>query len=200
MKKFKDNKLVLASHNKGKLVEIKEMLAPFNIEVLSAGDFNLDEPEETGTTFAENALLKANYVASKTGYTALADDSGLCVNALDGQPGIYSARWAGENKDFIYAMNKVNNKLEELKTNDRSAYFACVLALVCPENKEEYTFEGRVEGDLIWPISGNNGFGFDPMFMPKGYDKTFGELDHSIKQTISHRSNAFKKFKAFLEK
>ena len=195
---FKENKLVLASHNKGKLLEIKEMLKDFKINVLSAGDFNLDEPVEDGSSFAENAILKADYVAQKTGLPALADDSGLCVNALGGEPGIYSARWAGENKDFQAAMQKVNDKLNKLGAKDRSGYFICVLALVIP-NKGAITFEGRIEGNLIWEPRGNNGFGFDPMFVPSGYNQTFGELDHSIKQQISHRFNAFKKLKEYLE-
>lgn len=196
--KFKENKLVLASHNQGKLAEIKALLADCALTILSAQDFKLQEPLETGKTFAENALLKAHYVHQQTGLPALADDSGLCVNALGGKPGIYSARWAGVKKDFNQAMHKVNEKLIALKTNDRSAYFICVLALVVKE-QESLIFEGQIKGNLIWPPRGGNGFGFDPMFIPCGYHQTFGELASAIKQEISHRSQALQKFKHYLK-
>lgn len=195
---FKEKKLVVASHNSGKLVEIQDLLKDLDIEILSAKGFNLDEPVETGKTFIENAILKAEYVFKKTNLPTLADDSGLCVNALNGEPGIYSARWAGENKDFNWAMNKVNDKLCSLGNLDRTAYFICVMALIVPSH-EPIVFEGKVEGQLVWPVKGSNGFGFDPMFVPKGYDKTFGELDSNIKQKISHRANALLKMKKFLE-
>lgn len=187
--------LVLATHNKGKITEMSSVLKPYVGRLLSANDIKFSEPEETGTTFAENALLKARSACKETGLPALADDSGLCVNALDGQPGIYSARWAGEDKDFDMAMGFIDTKL--IDNDDRSAYFIAVLALVFPDG-QEHTFEGRVEGNLIWPPSGDKGFGYDPMFVQEGKRLTFGEMEPEEKRKISHRAKALEKLKDFM--
>lgn len=182
-------KLILATHNKGKLVEFAAMFEPFDIEVISAGDLNLPEPEETGTTFVENALIKARAASKATGEVALADDSGLAVKALKGDPGVYSARWAGESKDFQAAMKKINDLLGE--NQDRSAAFVAVLSLCWPDG-ETASFEGRCEGRLIWPPRGDLGFGYDPMFCPIGNHQTFAE-NPSLKTGLSHRAIAFQK-------
>jgi XTP/dITP diphosphohydrolase len=185
--------LVVASHNKGKIREIFELLAPFGIAVKGAGDLGLPEPEETGVTFAENAILKARASALGANTYALADDSGLAVAALDGAPGIYSARWAGEARDFGFAMKKIEQQLEG-KT-DRTAKFVCALALSDPEGNVE-VFEGDVHGHLEFPPRGANGFGYDPIFVANGMTETFGEIDPALKHSISHRANAFNKFAA----
>lgn len=187
---FIDNKLVLATHNLGKVIEIGALLKPFGLACISAGDLGLPEPEETGLTFAENAILKAEASAKGSGLVALADDSGLSVNALGGDPGIYSARWAGPEKDFALAMEKVHKALDGHA--DNTAAFVCVLALSHPDGTTR-TFEGRIEGHLIWPMQGEKGFGYDPMFVPKGYDVTFGEMEPEVKHKISHRARAFEK-------
>jgi XTP/dITP diphosphohydrolase len=183
--------LVVASHNKGKIREIKELLAPFNFVIRGAAELGLVEPEETGTSFAANALLKARTAARSSHLPSLSDDSGLCVGALDGAPGIFSARWAGSEKDFRVAMQRVERELDG--NPDRRAYFVCVLALVLPGGEEE-TFEGRVYGALAFPPRGEHGFGYDPIFIPEGYRFTFGEMDPAIKHAMSHRAKAFKKF------
>jgi non-canonical purine NTP pyrophosphatase (RdgB/HAM1 family) len=190
MRKFDGQKLLIATHNKGKAREIAELLAPYVPEFLMAGDLNLPEPEETGATFAENAILKATAAATASNMIALADDSGLAVNALNGEPGIYSARWGGPEKDFNLAMRKVHEKLGTAK--DRSAAFICVLALAWPDGHSE-VFEGRIDGTLIWPSRGEKGFGYDPMFVPDDHTQTFAEMDLGEKQKISHRSRAFAK-------
>lgn len=187
--------LVVASHNKGKVREIFDLLAPYGITVKGAGELGLPEPEETGTSFAENAILKARAAALAAKAYALADDSGLAVAALDGSPGIYSARWAGEARDFTLAMAKVARLLTELNKTDRSAKFVCSLALSDPEGKVE-VFEGEVHGHLEFPPRGTNGFGYDPIFVANGMKETFGEIDPKLKHSISHRANAFKKFAA----
>ncbi len=190
---FTGGKLIIASHNKGKVVEIADLLAPFGAEVISAGDLGLSEPEETGTTFVANAELKAHAAAEAAKLPALADDSGLAVTALDGAPGIYSARWAGPGKDFDLAMRKVE---EALGGNpDRSAKFVCALTLAWPDGHCD-TVEGEVHGTLVWPPRGDLGFGYDPMFVPDGYDVTFGEMDPAKKHGISHRADAFRKLVA----
>ena len=158
-------RLVIASHNPGKVREIGDLLAPFEVEVVSAGELNLPEPEETGTTFVANAALKAHAAARGSGLPALADDSGLAVSALEGAPGIYSARWAGPGKDFKIAMEKVEAELAAKGAKDRRAAFVCALTLAWPDGLEA-TFEGRIEGHLIWPPRGTRGFGYDPMFVP----------------------------------
>jgi len=186
---FDHGKLVIASHNKGKVREIGELLAPYGVAVVSAGELGLPEPEETGATFIENAVLKADAAAKAANLPALADDSGLAVHALNGAPGIYSARWAGPDKDFDLAMRKVEDLLDGHE--DRSAHFACALALCWPDGHCE-TFEGTVQGSLIWPPRGKNGFGFDPVFRPDGHDITFGEMEPEKKHAMSHRANAFR--------
>jgi XTP/dITP diphosphohydrolase len=202
-RKLAPGKLVIASHNAGKVREIRALLEPFGIAPVSAGDLGLAEPEETGETFAENALLKAHSAAQGSGLPALADDSGLCVAALGGAPGVYTADWAekqwfedGPGRDWYLAMGKVEGKLAELGPDvDRSAYFTCTLALVWPDGHEE-VFEGRVHGTLAWPPRGTLGFGYDPVFVPLGRDQSFAELDPAEKHAISHRADAFAKLVA----
>jgi len=189
--KARPSKLVVASHNAGKVREIGALLAPLGIETVSAGDLGLPEPEETGLTFQANAELKARAAADASGFLALADDSGLCVTALDGDPGIYSARWAGPTKDFGLAMEKVEQALKETGSDDRSAAFICGLALATPNGDMDY-FEGRVAGTLVWPPRGDKGFGYDPVFVADGYDITFAEMDPDAKHAISHRADAFR--------
>ena len=181
-------RLVLASHNQGKLSEIRVLLEPWDIHVVSAGDLGLPEPDETEPTFSGNARLKAQAAAGASGLPALADDSGFCVGALDGAPGIYSARWAGPNKDFLAAMQRVHD--EAGAAADRSAYFISVLCLAWPDGHFEL-FEGRVEGQRVWPPRGGRGFGYDPMFQPHGEDETYGEMDPARKTATSHRARAF---------
>jgi XTP/dITP diphosphohydrolase len=193
---FEGDKLVVASHNSGKVREIGDLLAPFSIETLSAGDLGLDEPEETGLTFEANAELKALAAAQASGIPALADDSGLCVDALGGDPGIYSARWAERDgqRDFDLAMEKVHQALVEkgaITEEARSAHFACALTLAWPDGHME-TFLGTVEGTLIWPPRGTKGFGYDPIFQPLGLAQTFGEIEPARKHAMSHRANAFR--------
>lgn len=189
-RQFSEPKLVIASHNAGKVREIAELLAPYSVEVVSAGALGLAEPEETGSTFVENADLKAREAALASGLPALADDSGLAVSALDGAPGIYSARWAGPSRDFGLAMEKVERELDG--KSDRGAAFICALSLCWPDGHCE-TFEGRVDGTLVWPPRGERGFGYDPVFLPKGGRKTFGEMDPEAKHAISHRADAFRR-------
>jgi len=196
---FDGEALVLATHNKGKLREIAELLAPFQVRVTAAGEHGLPEPEETGTTFIENAILKARAAAGPTGLPALADDSGLAVAGLNGDPGLYSARWAGPEKDFGFAMARVERELVEREladreratgTTDRRAAFLCALALAWPDGHVE-SFEGRIEGVLVFPPRGTLGFGYDPIFIPDGYRQTFGEMDPAVKHRIGHRAIAF---------
>jgi XTP/dITP diphosphohydrolase len=193
-RRFSAPQLVIASHNSGKVREIGALLAPHGVEVVSAGELNLPEPEETGATFAENAALKAHAAATASGLPALADDSGLVVPALGGAPGIYSARWAGPTRDFGHAMAEVERKLQELgaTSDQRRAHFFCTLALAWPDGHAEI-FEGEVHGRLVWPPRGRRGFGYDPVFLPDGRDETFGEMDPDAKHAISHRAMAFKK-------
>lgn len=182
-------RLVIASHNPGKVTEIAELVAPFGLAVVSAGALGLPEPEETGATFAENAALKARAAAEAAGLPALADDSGLAVAALDGAPGIYSARWAGPEKDFALAMRRVEEALGP--DADRAAAFVCALALAWPDGHMEL-FEGRVDGRLVWPPRGERGFGYDPIFLPEGGARTFGEMEPAAKHAVSHRARAFR--------
>ncbi|MFP4313544.1 MAG: RdgB/HAM1 family non-canonical purine NTP pyrophosphatase [Alphaproteobacteria bacterium] len=192
---LKDQDIVIASHNTGKVREIAELLAPYAKNFFSASDLNLEEPEETEKTFTGNALLKARAAAKASGKIALADDSGLAVNALSGEPGIYSARWAGEPRDFNKAMKRVHDELGD--SDDRTAAFICVLALVWPDGRED-VFEGRVKGEIIWPPRGSKGFGYDPIFVAKGMSETFAEIDPAEKHKISHRADAFGKLLAKL--
>ena len=188
-------RLVLASHNPGKLREIAELVAPYGLEVVSAGELGLPEPEETGTSFAANAKLKAVAAAIGADLPALADDSGLAVSALGGAPGIYSARWAGPEKNFAEAMRRVKRELGD--SADRSAHFVCALCLAWPDGHNEI-FEGRVDGTLVFPPQGERGFGYDPIFRPEGHDITFGEMDPEKKHAISHRARAFAQLEACL--
>jgi len=193
-------KLVIATHNTGKLKEISVLLAPYGVECLSAGELGLPEPEETGTAFIENALIKAHAAAQASGLPALADDSGLCVAALGGKPGVYSADWAERQwfegppgRDWFMAMGKVEGLLCELGPQaNRSAHFACVLALAWPDG-ESAVYEGRVDGSLVWPPRGSKGFGYDPVFVPEGGNLTFAEIEPEAKHAISHRADAFAK-------
>ena len=187
---FDHDRLVIASHNPGKVSEIADLMRPFVVEVISAADLNLDEPEETGTTFADNALLKAHAAAKAANLPALADDSGLVVNALAGAPGVYSARWAGADKNFMVAMEKVEELLRG--SEDRSSMFVCALALAWPDGHAD-VFEGFVEGEITWPPRGEKGFGYDPIFTADGEDITFAEMEPAQKHTMSHRADAFQK-------
>lgn len=190
-------KLIIASHNQGKVTEIADLLAPFDLEIVSAGALNLPEPEETGLTYIENAELKALAAATAAGLPALADDSGLSVTALGGAPGIYSARWAGPDKDFNHAMQRVADALLLSGTTDRSAEFVCALTLAWPDG-HKLSFEGRVAGSIIWPARGDNGFGYDPIFVPTGHQITFGEMDPDKKHAMSHRARAFEQLVSHL--
>ena len=187
-RRFTGGTLVIASHNKGKVREIAELLAPYAASFVSAGELGLPEPEETGASFVANAELKA-LAAAKAGHVALADDSGLVVPALNGDPGIYSARWAGPAKDFQVAMRKVEDGLAG--QSDRSAWFVCALSLAWPDGHVE-TVEGRCTGTLVWPPRGEHGFGYDPIFQPDGHGITFGEMDPARKHEMSHRADAFR--------
>lgn len=198
MRKFSGSKLVIASHNKGKLREIAALLEPFGIEVASAADFGLNEPEETESTFAGNARIKAHFAAKETGLPALSDDSGIMVDALDGAPGVYTADWAEtpNGRDFPMAMTKVWTLLEEQNAPEpRTARFCCTLCLAWPDGHDE-VFEGTVSGRLVWPMRGDLGFGFDPIFLPDGETQTFGEMDPARKHDMSHRADAFAKLVA----
>ncbi|HUR43605.1 MAG TPA: RdgB/HAM1 family non-canonical purine NTP pyrophosphatase [Aestuariivirga sp.] len=189
---LRGGRLVVASHNPGKAREMAELLKRYDVEVLSAANLGLAEPEETGDSFAANAELKARAAAKAAGLPALADDSGLCVNALDGAPGIYSARWAGPQKNFAMAMRNVEEKLQAQGAADRKAHFVSALSLAWPDDQTE-TFEGRVDGTLVWPPRGTEGFGYDPMFVPDGFAMTFGEMEPAQKHAMSHRARAFRK-------
>lgn len=187
-----DGRLVIATHNEGKLVEIQEILRPFALKLVSAGALGIAEPEETGLTFEENAALKARHSAEASGMWALADDSGLEVDALEGAPGIYSARWAGPSKDFKMAMQRVAQELEakNISLQGATARFVCVLALCAPDGNVR-CFRGTVEGTLTFPPRGEKGFGYDPMFVAQGMQQTFAEIDPKEKHRISHRAQAF---------
>ncbi|WP_267381681.1 MULTISPECIES: RdgB/HAM1 family non-canonical purine NTP pyrophosphatase [unclassified Sphingomonas] len=190
IRKLKPGRLVIASHNPGKVREIGALLAGHGMDVVSAAELDLPEPEETGVTFVANAELKALQAADLSGLPALADDSGLCVDALNGDPGIFSARWGGPDKDFDLAMRLVEDRLNEEPDMARSAHFVCALALAWPDGHVEW-FEGRVDGTLVWPPRGDKGFGYDAMFQADGRDDTFGEMDPDAKHAISHRADAF---------
>lgn len=196
-------KLVIATHNAGKLKEISALLAPYGLDCISAGALGLPEPPETGKTFVENALIKAQAAARDSGLPALADDSGLSVAALDGMPGVYTADWAERQwfegqagRDWYMAMGKVEGLLQAIGSDaDRSCWFSCVLALAWPDG-ESVTYEGRVDGVFTWPPRGDKGFGYDPVFVPNGRSETFAEIDPDEKHRISHRANAFAKLVA----
>ncbi len=186
-------RLVVATHNKGKLAEMADLLRPYGLDCVSAGSLGVEEPDETGTTFEANAALKARHTAAATKLPSLADDSGMCVAALDGDPGVFTANWAGPKRDWMRAMRMVEAALDGAK--DRSAKFVSVLALAWPDGNVEL-FRGEVEGTLAWPPRGTRGFGYDPMFVPAGHSITFGEMEPAKKHTMSHRAVAFAKFKA----
>ena len=209
MRRLEPGRIVIASHNQGKVREIAELLGPYGVEPVSAAELGLPEPDEIGATFIDNADLKARAAADLTGLPALADDSGLCIEALGDRPGIFSARWAlagdprvppeggpGEvegESDFGLAMRRVQESLEAAGPDaSRNAHFVCALALCWPDGHSEW-FEGRVDGTLVWPPRGDRGFGYDPMFVPAGRDLTFGEMDPAEKHVISHRADAFRK-------
>lgn len=189
-RKLESNKLVIASHNQGKIREIRQLLEPLDITGIGAGELGLEEPEETGKTFIENAVLKARLAAETSNLPALSDDSGLAVTALGGAPGIYSARWAGPNKDFNAAMERAADALLLSGSMDRSCQFICALSLAWPDGHCE-NFQGTVSGTFTWPARGTAGFGYDPIFTPLGYAQTFGEMDQDEKHAMSHRADAF---------
>ncbi len=190
-------RLVVATHNAGKLREITALVEPFGIACVGAAELDLPEPEETGVSFIDNAELKARSAADLSGLPALADDSGLCVDALGGMPGIFSARWAEAregSRDFSLAMERVWEQIEAIGPRaSHDAHFACALAIAWPNDGQSEAFEGRVRGTLVWPPRGNRGFGYDPMFVAAGHEQTFGEMDPAEKHAISHRARAFKK-------
>ncbi len=191
-------RLVVASHNPGKIREINDLIRPYGMSAVSAGELTISEPEETETTFAGNARLKALHSAKASGLPALSDDSGLEVDALGGAPGVYSARWAGASKDFTYAMQRVESELQDKFARDpesRRANFTAALCLAWPDGETE-VFEGKVFGHLVWPPRGEKGFGYDPMFLADGETLTFGEMDAEAKHAISHRARAFALFVA----
>ncbi len=192
--------LVVASHNEGKVREIRHLLGPFGLKTLSAAELGLGDPEETGLSFAANARLKARAATKASGFAALADDSGLAVDVLGGDPGIYSARWAGQPRDFGLAMARVDEALRARGAHspeERTARFVCALCLALPGGALE-TFEGTVEGTIVWPPRGTKGFGYDPIFQPSGETLTFGQMEPERKHAMSHRANAFKKLVAHL--
>ena len=198
MRRFEGDKLVIASHNAGKIREIRALLEPFGVEILSASDFDLEEPEETESTFEGNARIKAHFAAKATGLPAMSDDSGIEVDALDNAPGVYTADWAEtpEGRDFPMAMTKVWSLLEEKNTPaPRTARFCCTLCLAWPDGHDE-TFAGKVDGQVVWPMQGDLGFGFDPIFRPDGETETFGQMDPTKKHAMSHRADAFRKLVA----
>lgn len=198
MRKFSNSRLVIASHNSGKLREIAALLLPFGVQTTSAAEFNLPEPEETESTFTGNARIKAHFAAKSTGLPALSDDSGIMVDALGGEPGVYTADWAEtpNGRDFPMAMTKVWDLLEGKSAPEpRLAHFYATLCLAWPDGHDEI-FEGVVHGRLVWPMRGELGFGFDPIFMPDGETETFGEMDPAKKHAMSHRADAFAKLVA----
>ena len=197
------DRLVIATHNPGKLREIAALIEPLGLSCVGAEELGLPEPEEIGNSFADNADLKAREAADLSGLPALADDSGLCVDALHGRPGIFSARWAEEEngiRNWTRAMERVWREVEAAGPEaGRDAHFACALAIAWPNDGQTETFEGRVEGTLVWPPRGERGFGYDPMFQPVGYEETFGQIEPNLKHQISHRADAFRKLVAALQ-
>ena len=196
-----NKEIVIASHNEGKVKEIRSLLRPLGFKIYSAKKFKINEPIENGKTFSENSLIKSRNASLKSGIPAIADDSGLCILSLNNDPGIYSARWAGKSKNFDYAMQKIEKKMIKNKLfnkSSRRAFFCCALSIYFPNN-DFRIFEGKKYGHIQFPASGINGFGYDPIFIPKGYKKTFGEMNFKYKERISHRSIAFKKMKRFLK-
>ncbi|ARC87207.1 RdgB/HAM1 family non-canonical purine NTP pyrophosphatase [Rhodovulum sp. MB263] len=202
MRRFDGKTLLVATHNSGKLEEIADLLKPFGISVTGAAEHDLPEPDETEDTFVGNARIKAHAAAKATGLPALADDSGLAVDALGGAPGVYTADWAetGSGRDFPMAMEKVWTRLEEANAPEpRSAQFCCTFVLAWPDGHDE-VFEGRMPGRIVWPMRGDQGHGFDPIFQPDGHDITFGEMDRWEKNRISHRARAFEKLVSLFDR
>ncbi|MBL3559209.1 RdgB/HAM1 family non-canonical purine NTP pyrophosphatase [Rhodovulum sulfidophilum] len=202
MRRFDGKTLLVATHNSGKLEEIADLLKPFGISVTGAAEHDLPEPDETEDTFVGNARIKAHAAAKATGLPALADDSGLAVDALDGAPGVYTADWAetGSGRDFPMAMEKVWTRLEKANAPEpRTAQFCCTFVLAWPDGHDE-VFEGRMPGRIVWPMRGDQGHGFDPIFQPDGHDITFGEMDRWEKNRISHRARAFEKLVSLFER
>lgn len=198
MRKFSDTRLLVATHNKGKLEEIADLLKPFGVDVVGAAELNLSEPAETEDNFIGNARIKAHAAAQATGLPALADDSGIAIDALDGAPGVYTADWAEtpQGRDFVMAMTRAHLELEAIKAAyPRTARFCCTLVLAWPDGHDE-VFEGVMPGQVVWPMRGDQGHGYDPIFQPDGYSTTFGEMDRWEKNRISHRADAFKKLVA----
>lgn len=191
------SEVVFASHNAGKIKEIKELLQPFGINVKSALDMKLPDVEETGSTFAENSLLKSQTIAELTGLPCIADDSGLCVDALNGAPGVYSARYA-PNRDFDKGMEKLLAEMAQSPNKSRKAHFSCVISLAFPNGGYEL-FEGRVDGHIAAEKQGNGGFGYDPLFIPDGFAKSFAQMSKDEKNQVSHRGRAVEKLKAYLK-
>ena len=189
---FEEKKLVIASHNKGKIKEIRELLKPLNIKILSADELQITEPIENGLTFEENALIKSRFVSKETGLPCISDDSGICFKDLNDEPGIYSARWSGEEKNFDLAMLKVHRAIKKITNPNLKCNFVCSLSICWPD-QFDVTVSGSVDGFFTWPPRGQNGFGYDPIFTPVGYKKTYGELEPKFKHSISHRSIAFNK-------
>ena len=189
------DRLVIASHNEGKVRELAELFAPFGIDCISAKSLNIAEPEEDEATFSDNAKLKARAAAQASGLKAIADDSGLEIAALGGAPGLHSARWGGEARDFGLAMQRVHQELEAKGETEAQANFICALALAAPQGMAE-AFEGKVFGTLVWPPRGTRGFGYDPIFVPNGYTQTFGEMEPELKNRLSHRMRAFEQLMA----
>jgi len=197
-RKFTGDRLLVATHNKGKLEEIAHLLEPYGVTVVGAAEMNLPEPEETETTFVGNARIKAHAAAKATGLPALSDDSGIEIDGLDGAPGVYTADWAEtpNGRDFIMAMTRAQNELEAKNAPfPRTARFCCTLVLAWPDGHDE-VFPGVMAGQIVWPMRGDQGHGYDPIFQPDGYSQTFGEMDRWEKNQISHRADAFKKFVA----
>jgi XTP/dITP diphosphohydrolase len=198
MRKFTGDRLLVATHNQGKLEEIAKLLEPFGIAVTSAGEMGLQEPEETEDSFVGNARIKAHFAAQATGLPALADDSGIEIDALDGAPGVYTADWAEtpNGRDFVMAMTKTNDMLDAANApHPRTARFCCTLVLAWPDGHDE-VFPGTMEGTVVWPMRGDQGHGYDPIFQPDGFEQTFGEMDRWQKNEISHRADAFRKLVA----
>ncbi len=198
MRRFRDKTLLVATHNAGKLEEISDLLSDFGIDVVSAAEKGLPEPEETGTTFVENARIKAHAAAKATGLPALSDDSGIEIDALNGAPGVYTADWAEtpNGRDFVMAMNRTHNELLTSGVAEPwTARFCCTFVLAWPDGHDE-VFPGTAEGRVTWPMRGEQGHGYDPIFVPDGYDQTFGEMDRWEKNRMSHRADAFRKLKA----
>ena len=194
-RKFSGEKLVIDTNNNGKLEEIRHLFEPFQINIIGANQLNITEPEETEDSFVGNARIKAHFSAKMSNLPSLADDSGITIDALNGAPGVYTANWAetSAGRDFVYAMEKTHNALSEVDAPyPRSAQFRCTLVLAWPDGHDE-VFEGVIEGSLVWPMRGENGHGYDPIFLPNGYSETFGEMDRWEKNKISHRADAFSK-------